>query len=286
MSLLRPAVKSSYMTTRSTISIINQTRLISRSIQVFQESKDVEEKQKKKTPKKNDTGNNFNPRYLGVTANMYIPTSYKNLPNVLINPIAVFNSLIRRCYTFGFNTFKVALFRFQTGTTPKFLLWKNKAIESYIQVNKAFANKNIKSISPGVSLWVEEALNNRVTRLPKNLILDWQILKFNNVPKLVSIEPIMMPGKPLENIQLVYRFDTQQELIKFDQNTEKTEKQIRDIVDYMVFLCDTTTDQVILIGSVFESKPNAKLPKNSDVDRKQVVKNMRLNGDIFRQPPN
>jgi len=284
--MIRPAVRSSYLPTRSTLYSLGQTRLFSQSRSILQESKKVEDAPKKKVAKKNESSNNFNPRYLGVTANMYIPTSYKNLPNVFMNPFAVFNSLIRRCYIFGFNTFKVALFRFQTGTTPKFLLWKNKAIELYIQVNKAFANKNVKTVTPGVSLWVEEALINRISRLPKNLNLDWQILKFNNVPKLISIEPIMMPGKPLENIQLVYRFDTQQELIKFDQNTQRTEKQVRDIVDYMVFLCDATTDQMILIGSVFESKQNDKLPKSSDVDRKQVAKNMRLNGDIFRLPPN
>ena len=206
------------------------------------------------------------------------------MPSIFTNPVAVFNSLVRRGYSFGFNTFKVALFRFQTGTTPKFLLWKNKSIELYIKVNKAFANRNIKSVSSETSIWVEEALVKRTSQLPRNLTLDWQIMKFNEVPKLVSIEPIMMPGKPLEHIQLVYKFNTKQELIKFDQNTQKTEKQVREIVDYMVFLCDATTDEVILIGSVFESKPNDKLPKSTDVDRKQVVKNMRLNGDIFRLP--
>ena len=281
--MLHPLVRSRALQTRSALQIARQTRLLSQTRSLLAENADAEEK-KPAPKKKNDAASNFNPRYLGVTARIYVPTSYVNLPSVFRDPLAVFNSLVRRCYSLGFNTFKVALFRFQTGTTPKFLLWKNKAIELYIKVNKAFANRNVKAVSSETSIWVEEALARRAAQLPRNLTLDWQIIKFNEVPKLVSIEPIMMPGKPLEHIQLVYKFSTKQELIKFDQNTQKTEKQLRDIVDYMVFLCDATTDEVILIGSVFESKPNDKLPKSTDVDRKQVVKNMRLNGDIFRLP--
>lgn len=278
--MLHLMIRNAPLKSRATIQSFGKVRLFSSSTTILEKTTVTKKK------KKNEQSSNFNPRYLGVTTKLYIPTSYRNLPNIFLNPVAVFNSLIRRCYSFGFNTFKVALFRFQSGTTPKFLLWKNKAIELYIQVNKAFANKNIKSINSAVSIWVEESLVNRVSKLPSDLTLDWQVLKFNNVPKLVSIEPIMMPGKPLEHIQLVYKFDTKQELIKFDKNTKGTEKQVRDIVDYMVFLCDTTNDDLLLIGSVFESKPNDKLPKSSDVDKNQVVKNMRLNGDIFRIPPN
>ena len=284
--MLRRTIRSNdLLKTKNSLYILGQARLLSKSSIALQETTTTTEKPKK-ISKTNDQGNNFNPRYLGVTSRLYIPTSYRNLPNIFTNPISMFNSLIRRCYIFGFNTFKIALFRFQTGSTPKFLLWKNKAIELYIQINKAFANRNVKGVSSNMSLWVEDALMNRVSKLPSNLTLDWQVLKFNNVPKLVSIEPIMMPGKPLEHIQLVYKFDTKQELIKFDTNTQKAEKQVRDIVDYMVFLCDATSDDVILIGSVFESKPNDKLPKNSDIDKKQVIKNMRENGDIFRLPSN
>lgn len=234
---------------------------------------------------KKQEGDVFNPRFMGVATDIFVPTSYRNLPSVFTSPIIVTKSLIRRLYTFGFNTFKIAIFRFQTGSKPNFLLWKNKAIETYIQVNKSFAEKDLRKIHSNVSIWVEEALGARIRKLPDNLSLEWRIKKFNNVPKLVHIEPIMIPGQPLEHIQLVYKFDTKQELIKLNKITKKVEKQDNDIVDFVVFLCNSITNELILSGSVFESKPGAKLPKNStDQEKKHIVNKMRTCGDIFRLP--
>ncbi|CCF59855.1 hypothetical protein KAFR_0I00740 [Kazachstania africana CBS 2517] len=238
------------------------------------------------TKRNEEEGQQFNPRLLGITSEVFIPTSYRNLPSFFSHPIVVCNSLIRRLYVLGFNTVKIALFRSQTGVKPSFLLWKNKAIETYIQVNKAFASKSIKSMRLQLSVWVEESLASRISHLPKNMSLDWQIKKFNKVPKLVLVEPVMMPGKPLEHIQLIYKFDTTQELIKLDKVTKKTEKELRDIVDYMVFLCDVMTNEMILLGSVFESKPNAKLPsKQNELDKKGMLKRMKECSDLFRLPP-
>lgn len=99
----------------------------------------------------------FNPRHMGVANQLYIPPSKQNLPNFLSSPIICANALIRRIYTLGMNTVQVALFRYQSGYKPNFLLWKNKAIEIYVQVNKAFANRTLDSVKPQVSIWVEEA---------------------------------------------------------------------------------------------------------------------------------
>ena len=132
---------------------------------------------------------------------------------------------------------------------------------------------------------MEEALNARSKQIPDNVKLDWQLLKFNDVPKLISIQPMMIPGRPLEHIQLLYRFNTKQRLVKLNKTNNKVEKLDRDVVDYMVFLCDATTNDLILMGSVFESKPDAKLPKNYDDNTEKAVRRMKECGDIYRVPP-
>lgn len=257
----------------STLILPSQRRLLSVSRALLQEKKES-----KKKPV------DFNPRHLGVAAQIYIPTSYKNLPNVFAHPITFFNSLIRRVYTFGLNTVQVGLFRYQSGLKPKFLLWKNRAIETYVNVNSAFAHRKLEEVKPIVSLWVEEALEARARQLPRNVKLDWQLIKFNHVPKLVSVQAMMIPGKPLENIQLVYKFDTAQRLIKYNKVTNEAKKLDRNVVDYVVFLCDATTNDLILLGSVFESKPNEKLPKTYEDDNQIAIERMKESGDLFRLP--
>ncbi|PTN17887.1 Mba1p [Saccharomyces cerevisiae] len=277
MSVLRSTCL--FFPPRSLLISFNKRRLFSTSRLIL--NKESETTKKKDKSKQQD----FNPRHLGVAAEIFIPSAYKNLPNVFAHPLIVANALIRRLYTFGLNSVQVALFRFQSGIKPSFLLWKNKAIETYINVNTSFAHKNLSDIKGLVSLWVQEALEARSRQLPGNATLDWQLIKFNAVPKLVSVQPIMIPGMPLEHLQLVYKFDTKQRLIKVNQQTKKTETLDRDVVDYIAFLCDATTNDMILMGSLFESKPNDKLPKSYEDDAKVVIHRMKVNGDIYRLPP-
>lgn len=227
----------------------------------------------------------FNPRHLGIANEIYVPPSKRNMPNPLNSPVQYFNVLIRKVYTMGLNTVQVALFRYQSGYKPNFLLWKNKAIETYVQVNKAFANRDVSTIKPQVSIWVEEALEARSKQIPSNIKLDWELLKFNEIPKLVSTQAMMIPGRPLELIQLVYKFDTKQRLIKFDKKTGKTDKLDRDVVDYVAFICDASADDVLLIGSLFESAPDAKLPKTEETSNRVLIERMKISGDLFRVPP-
>ncbi|AMD20822.1 HDR080Wp [Eremothecium sinecaudum] len=223
----------------------------------------------------------FNIRHLGVASEMYIPTSYKNLPSVFSSPIIVLKSLIRRVYTFGVNTAQVSLFRVKSGIKPNFLLWKNKAIECYVRINEAFVEKRIRDIEPDVTIWVQEALETRVKQFPKNLLLTWKLVKFNEVPKLMNVVAVMIPGHPLEMIQLTYKFDTKQRLIKYNMNTQSAEKLDKDVVEYLTFVCDATTNEVLLSGSVFESAPDAKLPTRS-LNQEENVRMMKICGDIYR----
>lgn len=238
----------------------------------------------KKSSNANPQQQVFDPRFIGLTRDIYIPVSYKNLPNPLTSPRAVWRSLIRRLYTLGMNTVQVALMRYQTGMKPQFLLWKNRAIERYVAINKAFAAGDIKPVEKEVSVWVEKALKARVGSIPKGVKLDWKLVKFNEKPKLVAFRPIMLPGRPVEYAQAVYKFNTQQELINVNLKTDKVKKIDRNVTDYVGFVIDLDTDKVILAGSVFENSPEDRIPKPEDIDQSMIFKDMKLNGDIYRAP--
>ncbi|KAM3162942.1 Mitochondrial ribosome receptor [Lachancea thermotolerans] len=252
--------------------------LFSRNLTCARSALQAASKNDAKKPKTAD----FNPRHLGIATDIYIPPSFKSLPNFFTHPIVFSNALIRRIYTFGLNTVQVALFRYQSGFRPNFLLWKNNAIDSYVQANKAFAARKVSSIKPRVSLWVEEALTARAKQLPKDFELDWQLVKFYETPKLVSVQAMMIPGRPLEHIQLIYKFNTKQRLIKLNKRTNETESMNRDVLDYVAFLCDASTDDLILMGSVFESKPTDKLPKNYEDNMQTAIQKMKESGDLYR----
>lgn len=251
-----------------------QTRLFSSSKAILQTN----------TSKNSNSSADFNPRHLGVSSEIYIPPSIKNLPNVLSHPVVAFNALIRRIYTMGLNTVQVGIFRYQSGLKPNFLLWKNKAIENYVNVNTAFAQHRVSNVKSQISMWVEEALEARSKQLPKHIQLEWQLVKFNKVPKVVSVQAMMIPGRPLEHIQLVYKFDTKQRLIKLNKKSGKADKLDRDVEDYLVFLCDASTNDLTLMGSVFESQPDSKLPKTYEGNTRAAIERMKVSGDIFRLP--
>lgn len=175
--------------------------------------------------------------------------------------------------------------RYQSGMKPQFLLWKNRAIENYVATNQAFARGDIKSVEKNVSVWVEKALKARVGSLPKDVRLDWKLVKFNQQPKLIAFRPIMLPGRPVEFAQVVYKLSTQQELINVNLKTNEVKKVDRNVTDYAGFLIDLDTDKVILAGTVFENTPADRIPKPEDIDQSMIFEDMKLNGDIYRAPP-
>lgn len=239
----------------------------------------------KSNSKANKAPVDFNARHLGVSTEVYIPPAFGNLPSIFSHPVVVFNALIRKIYTLGLNTVQVGIFRYQSGLKPNFLLWKNKAIQNYVNVNNAFAQKKVSNVKSQISLWVEEALEARSKQLPKHIQLEWQLIKFNEIPKVVSVQAMMIPGRPLEHIQLIYRFNTKQRLIKLNKKSSNADKLDRDVVDYLVYLCDASTNDLVLMGSVFESRPNSKLPKTFDDSTHAAIQRMKISGDLFRLPP-
>lgn len=272
----------------SPIPLLNSTRLLSSSVIRNQQASATATKPKPKEKKQSpdvEQSQAFSPRFIGLTRDIYIPVSLENYPNFFTSPRMFLNCALRRLYNFGINTIQIALFRYQTGLKVHFLLWKNKSIEKYIQVNKAFATKKIDTVEKSVTIWVDSALKARLKTIPKSVKLDWNLIKFNKIPQLIAFRPVMLPGKPVEYVQLVYKFNTKQELIKVNATNESSAKLTRDVVDYVGFVVDLDTNEVILSGSVFENQPADKIPKPTDVDNSKIFEDMKINGDIFRPSP-
>lgn len=217
---------------------------------------------------------------IGLPMRFYIPPSYKNYPNVLSSPIVVFKLIARRLYNFGRNTVQIAFARWNGGMTPKFLLWKNEAVDVFIKVNKAFAKKKIQSISNDLSVWTREPLLMRQDTLPKKYDFDWKLLKLLSPPKLCVLIPYSNPSDPLDKLLVIYKFNTLQRLTKMSKETKEVISSSDDSIEnYLGFLVDLNTDKLKLIGSTFESGPNEKV----DIARpKHMGSVMKVQGDIFR----
>lgn len=180
------------------------------------------------------------------------------------------------------NTYHVFEFR-KTGK-PDFLRWKNAAIESYVRVNKAFAQRKLSSVKSEMSTFVLKALEDRAKTMPKDVVFDWRLLKFKSKPKLVSFQNFPNTDGSTLCLQVVYRFDTTQRLVSVKDGKANT--QDRDLMEYVGFNIDPLSGAVCIAGSLFESSTKVKLNDfNSQPSQVEVLHNMALHGDIYRKEP-
>lgn len=107
-----------------------------------------------------------------------------------------------------------------------------------------------------LSIWVFEALKSRRSTISSDKVLDWKLIKFNSRPKVMSIQPMMLPDTPLHHIMIVYRLDTKQRLAMVTRGQKEAQTIDRDVIDYIAFIFDTSKDpsDVVVAGSLFESK--------------------------------
>ncbi|ANB12282.1 Mba1p [Sugiyamaella lignohabitans] len=150
----------------------------------------------------------------------------------------------------------VAQFRLKSKIKPRFVEWKNLALENYVAVNKAFAANQLASIQDSMSIWVYEALQQRVKSVPAGTRLEWKLVKFHSVPRIMAIQPMMLPDSPLTHVQIIYRIESRQKLVKVARGSDKVDTVERDVVDYVGYVFDAgkTPASVVMSGTVFESK--------------------------------
>jgi protein MBA1 len=191
-----------------------------------------------------------------LTKDVYIHPSRKNLPSIFMSPWLRIKGVGRRTIALFQNTAMVAQFRLKSKIKPRFVEWKNLALEQYVTVNKAFINGHLDSIKDNLSMWVYESLKARRQSIPAGTRMEWKLVKFNSTPKIMSIQPMMLPDTPLTHVQIIYRIESRQKLVRVIRGSDKVDTVERDVTDYIGYVFDAgkTPAKVIMSGSVFESK--------------------------------
>lgn len=228
-------------------------------------------------------------QHLGVSVDLYVHPQKSNLPSWFTSPRQRFRGVMRRAGAFFQNTVMIAQFRLRSKISPRFQEWREIAKTEYQNANKAFVRNNLDSMKDRMSVWVYESLKNRRESIPADTQLDWRLIKFNSTPKVMCIQPMMLPDTPLRHIMIVYRLDTHQRLAKIAPGETEASKIDRNVVDYMAFIYDASKQpsEAIIAGSVFETPLTAPRPNpaSSDQSEKMMFLSMKEKGDIFRSPP-
>lgn len=227
--------------------------------------------------------------HLGIGNDIYIQPSKQHLPSWFTSPKLRFRGIYRRLLTLFQMTVMVAQFRLKSSIKPRFVEWKNLALETYVSTNKAFAANKLDTVKDQLSVWVYESLKTRLKSLPVGTQLDWKLVKFNSTPRVMFFQPLMLPGEPLSHCQIIYKIDSKQRLARVTRGSDKAHVAERDVTDYVAFTIDASKSppQIIMAGSVFETpldQPRPDPSKQPSGDN-AIVASMKEKGDIFRNPP-
>lgn len=225
---------------------------------------------------------------VGVPHSPYIPPRWSRLtPLITSSPRQFTYALWAKLKLWAMNWAQVYNFRSDMrsgwkGYKPNFLLWKNNAIETYVDVNTAFASKKIPTVQNRVCSFVYDSLLKRQQSLPKSTIV-WQLSKFNTKPKLVSFNAFPNHDGSVLMCQIIYQFNTKQKwIMKNKGDFQETE---RDVLEYVAFNVNPFDNNVCLAGTVFESVPNRTLESKVITSQTETIEYMKKNADIYRPEP-
>lgn len=227
-------------------------------------------------------------QHLGIATDVYIHPRWANMPSIFTHPLLRMRGFGRKIISLFQMTAMVAQFRLKSKLKPRFVEWKNLALENYVQVNKAFARNQLDNMRDDMSIWVYESLKSRLKSIPEGTRLDWKLIKFNSTPKIVYLQPMMLPDSPMTHIQIIYKIESRQRLVKVSPGSKTPDVSERDVVDYVGYVFDAGRNpaQVVMSGSVFETPLTSPRPDVSKQDSEgQMVRSMKEKGDIFRPPP-
>lgn len=224
----------------------------------------------------------------GLTTDFYVPPRHP--PSWFTHPRLRWKVLTRNIQMVGVNTWMAIKLRREVGREHfRPLEWKETALLLYKRTNESFVKRDLNALSRLTSRWVYTSLSQRVEKLPKDYVYGWKMAKLSSKPKVISLIPLQLPDQPTQFVQMVYRIESKQILSKAKVNTTEVNRIEREVCDYAAFIFDITKSPAEgrLIGSLFETPPNAPMPDPSIVPsaRSDVINAMAQRGDIFRSPP-
>lgn len=226
---------------------------------------------------------------VGVLADFYVPPKFRNCPITSWPKL-----LLRRIGAFGLNTFSVSKFKSDTKLKLRFNDWKELAVDKYVKTNKIFAaacslpraqrQSYLQSQLDGIAgIEVVKSLSTRALTFPARSKLEWNLKKIEGNPKLVSFTPIPDSNDISAVIQFVVKVQTRQEMVITGDAQSKTE---RLVTDYIVLTLNPYTDELVLVGTLFESDHVRGVKPELEMENVRALENFqKVCADIYRAPP-
>ncbi|RCK58196.1 Inner membrane mitoribosome receptor MBA1, mitochondrial [Candida viswanathii] len=230
---------------------------------------------------------------LGCLTDFYIPPRYVSAP-VSSWP----KLLMRRIMLFALNTYSIVAFKRELGVPLKFDLWKDRAIEQYVRANKAFAEACNepkvrakgeiveKRLDHTCGLHVGEALYARSKSFPVGSSVKWELVKLVKDPKIVLFNSIPDRNGVACFVQFVMKLNTVQKMTIFGKDGEVVQEKEQPVEDNLVFSLDPLSDELLLVGKLFESNHIRGLKPEIDISNpKEAKRFMVVAADIYRADP-
>lgn len=229
---------------------------------------------------------------IGTISDFFIPPSYKQTQLRLWHKL-----FLKKWAVTASNTYNVIRFKRETNLKLKFNEWKEKAIEEFVKTNKVFAaacskDKKMREeyirtqLDDVVGIDVIKSLAKRSMTLPENSRLTWSITKIEKTPKIVSFNIIPDNNDISAYLQIIIKLITKQKLIFESFHSEQKKATEKVITDYLVYTLNPFKDEIVLVGSLFESDPNRSFQSTLDhLDSRKIMNFMKTSSDILRSKP-
>lgn len=227
---------------------------------------------------------------LAAIADFYIPPSFSSCP------ISSWHKLIfRRLGVFAVNTYSVVKFKNETKVKLKFNDWKDQAMEKFVRTNKIFAAScNLPAskrpeylttqLEDNAGTLVCKRLIQRSNSFPVNGKLSWDLISIEKNPKVISFTVLPDSNNVTAYVQFVMKVTTKQKVSY--TNGKDIQESERVVTDNLVYTLNPFSDEVVLVGSLFESDHLRNVqPELSYKDTRLMQQFQNQTADIFRSNP-
>lgn len=227
---------------------------------------------------------------IGTIADFYVP------PPIFSSPVSSWHKLVfRRLGMFAVNTYSIVKFRNETKTKLKFNDWKEQAMEKFVKTNKIFAAAcNLPQskrpeyltlqLEDNSGTLVSKRLIQRARSFPANGKLTWDLVSIEKNPKVISFTVLPDSNNVTAYVQFVMKVTTKQKVSY--TNGKDTQESERTVTDNLVYTLNPFSDEVVLVGSIFESDHLRNIqPELSFKDTKLMQEFQNQTADIFRSNP-
>lgn len=212
---------------------------------------------------------------IGVIADFYVP------PRILGGPVKLWpRLLLRRLGVFAVNTYSIVRYKRETGLKLHFDDWKEKAMEKFVHTNKIFAagcNRPVSEREQYLKTQLEDVagtavvkkLTERALSFPPGGKISWELVSVETNPKVVSFTALPDGNDIATYVQLILQVTTKQKVsVSAGEKSTDTE---RTVTDNLVYTLNPFTNEVVLVGTLFEASYERGIQPELNFNNSQVM---------------